>query len=193
MRKLTLAAIAAVAILGFNCSGSESEIATKAVDKDTIQSIKLAYVQVDTLLSQYNLSKELNKTLLNKEENARATLNQRSKTLQSQMEEFQRKLENNAFVTEERVRQEQQRLVGLQGELQELQTRLTTELDNAAKTNSALLRDSVQNYLKVYNKKHNYSMIFSNSGMESLLYADEAFDITKDIVKGLNARYNPKD
>ncbi|MBF0841347.1 OmpH family outer membrane protein, partial [Staphylococcus lentus] len=46
-------------------------------------------------------------------------------------------------------------------------------------------------FLKEYNKTHGYSLIFSNTGFDNLLYADSAFNITKEIVDGLNARYSP--
>ena len=44
--------------------------------------------------------------------------------------------------------------------------------------------------LKEYNKTRGYSLIFSNTGFDNLLYADSAFNITKEIVDGLNARYS---
>ena len=50
---------------------------------------------------------------------------------------------------------------------------------------------SVNIFLKEYNKTHGYSLIFSNTGFDNLLYADSAFNITKEIVDGLNARYSP--
>ena len=52
-------------------------------------------------------------------------------------------------------------------------------------------RDSINAFLKEYNKTHGYSLIFSNTGFDNLLYADSAFNITKEIVDGLNARYSP--
>ena len=45
---------------------------------------------------------------------ARATLNEKGRDLQNQMAEFQRKLQNNAFVSEERARQENDRLQKVQ-------------------------------------------------------------------------------
>ena len=50
---------------------------------------------------------------------------------------------------------------------------------------------SINAFLKEYNKTHGYSLIFSNTGFDNLLYADSAFNITKEIVDGLNARYSP--
>ena len=184
-------ALAAVVLMNAQCTGEQTQ-APAAEKQDTAAAsgeLKLAYVRVDTLMSQYNLSKDLNEIMLRKEENARATLNEKGRDLQNLMAEFQRKLQNNAFVSEERARQENDRLQKVQQNLQELQTRLASELDAEGKKNTQILHDSLQNFLKIYNKTHRYSMILSNAGMESLLYADPAYDITDEVVKGLNARY----
>ena len=50
------------------------------------------------------------------------------------------------------------------------------------------LHDSIANYLKVYNKDKKYSLIFSKQG-DNLLYADKAYDVTAEVVAGLNKAY----
>ena len=54
-----------------------------------------------------------------------------------------------------------------------------------------LAQAAINSFLKIYNKTKGYSLIISNSGFDNLLYADKAFDITQEIVDGLNARYTP--
>ena len=78
-----------------------------------------------------------------------------------------------------------------QQDLQDLQNRLTNELATENQKNSLQLRDSINSFLKEYNKEKGYSFIFSNTGFDNLLYADQAYNITDEIVEGLNARYNP--
>ncbi|MGI6219731.1 MAG: OmpH family outer membrane protein [Bacteroidaceae bacterium] len=184
-------AVAALVFTSVQCTDKKREapVADKQTETVVSKELKLAFVRVDTLLSQYNLSKDLNELMLRKEENARATLNEKGKDLQRQLAEFQRKLQNNAFVSEERARQENDRLQKMQEDLQELQTRLASELDSEGKKNTQILHDSIQNFLRDYAKTHPYSMILSNAGLESLLYADPAYDITDEVVKGLNTRY----
>ena len=75
-----------------------------------------------------------------------------------------------------------------QADLQGLQQRLGNEFQaETAKYNKAL-HDSIANYLKAYNKDKKYSIIFSKSG-DNLLYADKAYDITNDVIAGLNKAY----
>ena len=198
MRKISLftksAAIVALGLMTVQCSdqkkgSSDDEKPAATSQKSSASDLKMAYVDVDSLLSQYQFSKDLNETMMKKEENIRATINQKARDLQKQVNEFQRKLQNNAFLSEERARQEKDRLEKMQQNLQELQNRLAGELQSESQKHTLMLRDSVRNFLKQYNKKHKYSMILSNSGFDNLLYADSTFNITNEIVKGLNDRY----
>lgn len=153
--------------------------------------MKIAYVEIDSLLTKYKFWNDLNELMIQKEENIRTTLNEKAKDLDNDMREFQRKLENNGFVSPERAEQERVRIVQKQQKLQELQEKLTNELQLENQKNSLQLRDSINSFLKIYNKDKGYSLIISNTGFDNLLYADPTFNITNEIVEGLNARYNP--
>ena len=151
--------------------------------------LKIAYVEVDSLMSQYQFCKDYTLLLTKKGENIRATLNQKAKTLDSDAQEFQRKLQNNAY-TQERAEQENARLVKMQQDLQALQERLSNEFDaETAKYNNAM-RDSITSFLKIYNQDKGYSLVLSKAG-DNMLLADPSLDITNDVVVGLNKRYVP--
>lgn len=152
--------------------------------------MKIAYVEVDTLLTKYDFWNDLNELMMKKEENIRATLNQKQKELNEEANEFQRKYQNGGFTSQERVQQEQMQLQKKAQDLQALQERLSNELASENQKNTLQLRDSINAYLKIYNKSHGYSLIISNTGFDNLLYADSAFNITKEIVAGLNKRYS---
>ena len=57
--------------------------------------------------------------------------------------------------------------------------------------NSLQLRDSINSFLKIYNQNKGYDLIISNTGFDNLLYANPAYNITQEIIDGLNARYTP--
>ena len=44
----------------------------------------------------------------------------------------------------------------------------------------------LNNYLEVYNKDKKYDMIINKS---AILYAGKKYDITQDVINGLNKRY----
>ena len=74
--------------------------------------------------------------------------------------------------------------------MQALSNKLQSELMSENEKNSLQLRDSINAFLKEYNKDKKYSMIFSNTGFDNLLYADDVYNITQEILDGLNARYS---
>lgn len=181
----------AFVVLFSQCAGKTENKAAAVSDGATSPSnLKIAYVEVDTLLSQYNFCEDLNREMVKKEENSRMLLNQKANELGKQKQEFQKKYESNAFLSPERAQQEYNRLAKMEQDLQELQGKLSNELATENQKNSLMLRDSINAFLKEYNKTKGYSLIFSNTGFDNLLYADSAFNITKEIVDGLNARYS---
>ena len=127
--------------------------------------------------------------MISKEENSRMVLNQKANELRKSQQEFQKKYESNAFISPERAQQEYARLGKLEQDLQKLGNKLQAELMSENEKNSLQLRDSINAFLKEYNKTHGYSLIFSNTGFDNLLYADSSFNITQEIIDGLNARY----
>lgn len=187
--------LAIVAIVLFaQCAGKKGETAVTTNASEGVSGtagMKIAYVNVDTLLTKYNFWNDLNEMMLQKEETMRATLTQKGRELETQAKDFQTKLQNNAYTSRERAEQENARLVKKQQELQELQAQLQTQLANENQKNSLQLRDSINSFLKQYNKDKGYDLIISNTGFDNLLYANEKYDITNEIVEGLNKRYVP--
>ena len=181
-----LAALAFI-VLFSQCAGkADNQVATTPASANAeLSGMKIAYVEIDTLLAKYNFCIDLNEAMVKKSENVRMTLNQKMTALNKEKQEFQKKYESNAFLSPERAQQEYNRLA-----LQELSNKLQNGLMEDNNANSLLFRDSINAFLKEYNKTRGYSLIFSNTGFDNLLYADSAYNITKEIVDGLNARYS---
>ena len=181
------AAVTVATTTRYNKSAKQTVAAT-SVTCDTTPALRIAYVDIDTLLTNYNLWIELNEQMIRKEEDIRATLNEKAKSLQTDFEDFERKLNNNAFVSRERAEAEQNRILKKQEELERLQERLTNELAIESEKNSVLFRDSINAYIRDYNKEHGYNVILSRIG-DNILYIDYSMNITQEIIDGLNARH----
>ncbi|MDO4704121.1 OmpH family outer membrane protein [Tannerella sp.] len=186
-------AIAVIILFVMYFSGKKSgtpALNTTTESGEQIAGFPVAYINVDSLLLKYNFSIDLNEQILKKQENARANYTQKARSLQSEAEEFQYKLQNGAFATRERAEQEQQRLMKKQQELQELDSRLTQELMEQTQAMNEQLRDTVVHYLKQYNQNKGYQIIFSNTAGSPIFLADDAYNITNEIVEYLNKRYS---
>ena len=181
------AAVAVFTTTQYNKSAKQTAAAT-TITCDTTPALRIAYVDIDTLLTNYNLWIELNEQMIRKEEDIRATLNEKAKSLQADFEDFERKLNNNAFVSRERAEAEQNRILKKREELEALSERLTNELAIENEKNSVLFRDSINAYIRDYNKEHGYNIILSRIG-DNILYIDYTMNITQEIIDGLNARH----
>lgn len=185
-----LAALALI-VLFSQCAGkADNQAANASTQAAGLSGMKIAYVEIDTLLAKYYYCVDLNEAMVKKSENVRLTLNQKAKDLDRQKQEFQTKVQNNAYLTQERAQQEYNRIAKLEQDLQSLGNKLQSELMSENEKNSLQLRDSINAFLKEYNKTRGYSMIISNTGFDNLLYADSIYNITREILEGLNARYS---
>ena len=137
-------------------------------------------------------AKDANEKLLSKGESSRATLNQKAKQLQGEMVEFQRKVQNNAFLSRDRAEKEQLRLMKAQKDLEDLDKKLTQDLMTEQQKMNEQLRDTINLFLKEYQKGKHLQVIFSNTMNDNILYATSSYDITPDVVKQLNTRYVKK-
>ena len=153
-------AIAAMMVSCNNASPKMDEQPATAAG-NSASGVKIAYVEVDSLMTQYDFAKDYSVTLQKKSNNARNTLTQKGNALQAAVNNFQQKIQNNGFQSREQ----------------------------AAGVNEAL-RDSLQNFLKDYNKDKNYDLILSKAG-DNILLGGKKFDITQDVINGLNKRYKP--
>ena len=186
-------AVAVVILFIMQFSDKEESTVTKTFasgEGDTTNLLPIAYVNVDSLLLNYNYFKDLNEQLLKKEENSRANVTQQARTLQTEVQEFYRKMENNAFLTRERAQQEQERLMKKEQELKDLDANLSQDLLVERQKLNEQLRDTVVSKLKVYNKDKGYQVIFSNTAEDNILLAGDAYDITNELIDLLNKSYS---
>lgn len=188
-------AVAIVVLFVLVLSGkSNSSTKQFVTGKDTVISGKLpiAYINIDSLLLHYQFAKDANESLIKKQEDSRYTINTKARQLQVEMGEFQHKLENNAFLSRERAEQEQARLQKKQQDLQELDGNLSKQLVQVQQKMSEQLRDTINAFMKEYNKDHKYQFILSNTSSDNVLYAEKGYDITAEVTKLLNDRCSKK-
>lgn len=177
-----------VLVLGKKNSGTYQTIVKKG-DSTFVDKMPIAYINIDSLLLNYTFAKNANEVLISKQESSRATLNSKARQLQTEMDEFNRKLENQAFLSRERAEDAQRSIVQKQQDLQKMEANLSQQLMEQQQKMSEQLRDTINAFLKVYNKDDKYQMIISNTANDNILYAGKGYDITSEVIEKLNARH----
>ncbi|MBO5061668.1 MAG: OmpH family outer membrane protein [Prevotella sp.] len=180
-------AFAAVAMTACNNQAPKVEEKTHA-SADAVGT-KIAYVEVDSIMSQYKFCKEYSLILQKKSQNIQNTINAKGQSLQAAAAKFQQDIQSNKY-TQQQAEAVQAGLQKQDADLRALQQRLGNEFQAETEKFNTALRDSIQHYLAAYNKDKKYALILSKAG-DNILYADKAYDITNEVIAGLNKAYKP--
>lgn len=188
-------AVAVVVLFVLHFTGTpadtSNDISTPVATEGSGSVMPIAYINIDSLLTAYNYSRDLSEAMVRKQESARLSLNQKARQLEQEGAEFQKKVENSAFLSRERAEQEQTRLLKKQQELQQMSERLSAEIAQEQQHMSQKLNENIMSFIREYNAVKKYHVIFSNTMNDNILYADNAYDITQEVITELNKRYSP--
>ena len=187
---VALAAATTMGLVSCDKSSPKMDDKTPASAQKSGECAKIAYVEVDSIMTQYKFCKEYSKILETKGNNIQKKLATKQQQLQAAAANFQQKIQQNAY-TREQAEAIQAGLQKQNNDLQVLNQRLSAEFQTETDNFNKALHDSLQHYLAFYNKDKKYSLIFSKQG-DNLLYADKAYDITNEVVAGLNKAYKGK-
>ena len=194
MKKFLLFCVAAMMLASCNQATKQAE--TDNVEKCNVKveegcRLPIAVINVDSLLQSYDLNLEESDRLMRKGEDMRLDLNQRANSLQNEMIDFQKKLENQAFLSRERAEAEQRRLVKKEQDLNILAQEKEQELILEQQQLSVRLLDSVNSVIRTLNVDGKYHLVITTSALNNnVLFAAPEYDITAEAIEMLNDRYN---
>lgn len=152
----------------------------------------IAYINSDTVLEKYQFAKDVLAKLLAKEKNAKNQLQASEAQFSKEYQAFMQKVQNRSFINELEAEEEQKKILSQQKKLSELNDNLTKQFMEEQKKMNKQLNDTIQNFFKSYNEEKHYQVIFCNTGNDNIIYADQAINITSDVIKRLNERYKKK-
>lgn len=190
MKNYYIMALAMAAALT-SCSkdGEAGEAAETKGGKTEAQAVqKIAYVELDSIMSQYQLYLDYEVVLKDKGAQIQNTLAQKQRNLEQHAASLQKKYENGGFTTKDELEAAQNKIQNEQLQLQQTAEKLNAEFNIEQERINQEARDSIQAFLKEYNKTRKYDFVMVKAG-DNLLIANPKYDITQDIVKGLNKRY----
>jgi outer membrane protein len=182
-------ALMAVAVVFSSCNNAAPKMDEEPVAEAVAASgegMRIAYIEIDTLTSQYEFAKQKSLELEKKGTNARNTIQAKSQQFEKKAAAFQQKLQSNGFTSREAAESEQAALQREQQNILALQQRLENELASEQQKFLQAFQDSLDNFLADYNKAKKYDMIVNKA---AVLFADKRFDITTEVVNGMNKRY----
>ena len=198
-----LAALAFIQMFFIQCAPKNSETATAPQTETTaaatvattasapVCNIKIAYVDYDSLLLKFDLAQEMQKELIRKEMSINNAIEKDRKSLQEEAATFEQKVQNNVFATQERAQAEYEKIMKKEQELVQRGQAMIAEFEETRILKSNEVTQCIMEYIQEYNSDKKYDFILTKMG-GNMLYANEALDITKEVVEGLNAKYSTK-
>lgn len=194
------AAVVALFILFFTATpGAKKQPAVQEIQASG-ELMPIAIINTDSILKHYTLAVEASEKLMSRYEESTVKLDTKAKSLQGEVEtfqrdvvDFQRKLEANAFLSRERAESEQarlqkkeQQLMAKQQDLENLRQKLSADFMQEQADLTQQLQDSVQAYLREYNADGRYHLVLNDA---VLMNKVAGYDITNEVIDALNARY----
>jgi outer membrane protein len=169
-------------------SGSSVKIGSNKIKAET--SLRLAYIDLDTIEEKYLYFKQKNDELEKEKKKMETEVESGVKKLELDRENF---LKRGQSITQAEAEQFQQQFQVRYQQLSEKRERLfAAHMENQKKAFDEI-QAKINDYLNEYNKNEKYQFIFSvGAGNLTVYYKDSALNITTEVLKGLNASYQKK-
>jgi outer membrane protein len=173
MKKLFVLTVVALTIISCN-------------ETATVKEVKTAYIDTSKLLEDYTEAKDIDAKYKTKTEEIGRKLEVEEANFKSDAAYFEKNAEANGRAWAEQKgaelqRRQQDLQYAAQNIAQKLQSEHGTEMDTLVK--------SVKQFIKDYGKEKGYSYIYGTGEAATVLYAEDKYDITKEVVKLLNDKY----
>lgn len=147
---------------------------------------RIAYFDIDSLQEKYQYFRDVTERIKSKEASVSSQLNSLQDSYQKRLKELQDKAPTMTQAEGESAQREyaqmqqkyQQRQMSLEQDLKKQQIDMMTDV-----------RGRIEKYLKEYNKDKGYAFILSYEPGFMLYYKDSIYDITREVIDGLNGQY----
>ncbi|MBE6224614.1 MAG: OmpH family outer membrane protein [Bacteroidales bacterium] len=184
--KLILSVAIAAIICSCNATGNTGAAQTENAAQGATAAPQgsIVYVQLDSLVNQYDMYNDLKSEWESKAQAVQDDLTKKGRSFESAVKDFQTKIDKG-LLTRSQAEEQQQRLVEREKNLQTLSQQKQMELAEEEAVMMRRVMDAIQTYITKYNKDKGYALILS----VPVLAGEPSLNITQDILVGLNEEY----
>lgn len=187
---ILLLAVAVLYVLFFTMKKAPSGSASQNEGLSESE-VRVAYVESDSILAHYTLAIEKSKELEQKGKKMEAQLKTRQDQYQKDASYFQDQVAQNKL-SEQSAQFIYNQLMEEQQKIYELQNQYASEMADLEMQVNIMLLDSVTNFLERLNHKLNFDYILGDNPGSNLLLKNPKFNITDQVIQGLNNEYAVK-
>lgn len=156
---------------------------------DKLPGAKIAYVEIDSLILNFDMYFDLREDLINKQQESETQLNSGGRQYESGARDYEEKV-RKGLVTRATAQQMEQELMQQQQELRNLAGQLENQLMEEEQVMNSKILDYIYEYLEEITGESDYDYILARRFGNPVMYADESLDITQEVLKGINYKYS---
>jgi len=164
-------------------------ISKQEEQRNTPNAFRIAYFDMDTLEAHYAEFKDAQAQLKTQENAMNMEWSSLDRSNQKKVDVWRQKGNN---ITQAEAEQAQQEIAIMQQNFKARKDALEQAYYRSTEDFKTSIRKKVEDFLKIYNKQRNYSFIFEYDPGSFIYYKDSVYNITPDLVDGLNAGYKKK-
>lgn len=204
MKKFSFFAIASLSLFSVytiapGCSSSDNsgadsttveEITAETVlsETDSVAAPRIRYIDEDSLLANYNLAKDFQELITRSESKLLSAQQSRRNELAQLGQQIETKMRNQGYASEAEYNADMARAQKKQQEAQNYLDNLQRSTEQEVMQMQNQINDSIETFLKSFCQANGIDAVLKKSAAS--FYFDPRFDVTDQVVKGLNARYN---
>ena len=185
---VSLVAVVVFGVLTLTKGGKNVETVAGEATEMTASKGDIVYVDLDRILTEYDMANDLRSVVETKVQNIQAEVNRRGKKLENDVIEFQNKIDKG-LMTRSVAEVQGQKLQQQEAEFNNYAAQKQQEIQEEQVVMMNQLGDAIKTFLDNYNAEKQYAMILTNSGGAPVITADPTLDITEDVLAGLNEEY----
>ena len=185
---LSVISLALIAVLFYLHFSQRPVVKTTlpSITKTKGSDFRIAYFDIDSLQAHFDYFKKVSNEMKARENAMTVELRTLENSYQKKIKEWQ---EKGANMTQAEGEAAQREYAQMQQRYQKRQMDLEQELQKQKVDLMTDLRKKVEDYLKEYNKEKGYAFILSYEPGFMLYYKDTLYDVTPDVIAGLNDKY----
>ncbi len=172
---------------GKNKSQGKSEKGISGTMADP-SDISIAYFNMDSVMSQWDLYFEYQQDLGQKQSELEADFAGRTETFYQGVQDAQYKIQRQ-LVTRSEAEQLQQQLAAEEQNLMTLQNQYSAQLQEEGMVKNRKMLDMIERHVTELSESKGYSYVYSYQFGGNLIYGAKPYDITTEVVNGLNEKY----
>lgn len=184
-----LVAVAILFFLYFKKGNTSNSTIRKSSDTSINCPAKIAYFNMDSLEKQYTFIVDSKNQLKGKEQSMTGELEDMRKKFTARAQQLQAK---QSTMTQKEGEEAQQEYAQMQQTIQQKQASMSQSLQEENFKMIQEINKNIEDYLKTFNQDKKYAFIFSHTQGDNMFYKDTLYNITNEVVDGLNASYKKK-